>query len=112
MATFYFVYSHSNQDNELVYIVDDVSGSSGYSLNGRTNIGNVYRTEKKQYDKALAWYILAAMENNSIARNNIGDLYFDGLGVPKNYLCALKCYLKAAEQSTESIISYRIGKLL
>jgi hypothetical protein len=25
---FYFVYSHSNQDNELVYKVDNVSGES------------------------------------------------------------------------------------
>jgi TPR repeat protein len=41
-----------------------------------------------------------------------GDLYFDGLGVPKDYMCALKWCLKAAEQSTESNISYRIGKLL
>jgi TPR repeat protein len=60
--------------------------------------GFVYHSDKKQYDKALAWYILAAMENNSKAQNNIGFLYYNGYGVPQNYLCALKWQLKASEQ--------------
>jgi TPR repeat protein len=62
------------------------------------HIGFVYRAKKKQYDKALGWHILAAMENDSYGQNNIGELYHYGLGVPKNYLCALKWLLKAAEQ--------------
>jgi TPR repeat protein len=61
--------------------------------------GYVYDTEKKQYDKALAWYLLAARVNESAAQNNIGELYYYGDGVPQNYLCALKWYLKAAEQN-------------
>jgi TPR repeat protein len=62
-----------------------------------SQIGLVYDNKKKQYDKALAWYILAAMENNSKAQSNIGTLYYNGEGVPKNYLCALKWFLKSAE---------------
>jgi TPR repeat protein len=73
-------------------------------------IGRVYRTEKKQYDKALGWYLLAAMENNSWAQNNIGVLYFGGNGVPKNYLCALKWQLKAAEQNKSEYAPNNIGK--
>jgi TPR repeat protein len=61
------------------------------------SIGYVYKNDKKQYDKALAWYLLAARENESAAQNNIGELYYYGDGVPQNYLCALKWYLKAAE---------------
>jgi TPR repeat protein len=63
------------------------------------HIGLVYDTKKKQYDKALAWYILAAMENNPQAQNNIGVLYYYGNGVPKNYLCALKWFLKSVEEN-------------
>jgi TPR repeat protein len=74
-------------------------------------IGYVYDTEKKQYDKALAWYFLAAMENNSYAQCNIGFLYYNGKGVPKNYLCALKWYLKAAEGYEFGITPSIIGKL-
>jgi TPR repeat protein len=74
-------------------------------------IGWVYHYYKKQYDKALAWYILAAMENNSAVYNNIGILYDDGDGVPENYLCALKWYLKAAEGNDIGTVPNNIGVL-
>jgi TPR repeat protein len=63
--------------------------------------GYVYHTVKKQYDKALAWFILAAMENNSSAQNNIGELYKNGEAVPQNYLCALKWFLTRIEKKNE-----------
>jgi TPR repeat protein len=66
---------------------------------------------KKQYDKALAWFILVAMENNPNAHNDIGSLYFDGLGVPKNYLCALKWLLKSADGNYGGSTPNNIGKL-
>jgi TPR repeat protein len=75
------------------------------------SIGWVYYRDNKQYDKALAWYILAAMENNSKARNNIGVLYNNGKGVPQNYLCALKWFLKAAEQCEYEITPINVGEL-
>jgi TPR repeat protein len=74
-------------------------------------IGFIYGTDKKQYNKALGWYILAAMENNSTAYNNIGALYHNGYGVPQNYLCALKWLLKAAEQCEYEYTPYNIGIL-
>ncbi|KAI8880934.1 HCP-like protein, partial [Backusella circina FSU 941] len=59
----------------------------------------------KQHDKALAWYILAAMEYNPWAWNNIGVLYENGFGVPKNYLCAMKWFLKSAEQNSPNAVN-------
>jgi hypothetical protein len=76
-----------------------------------TTFGFVYKTEQKQYDKALAWYLLAARENDSAAYNNIGALYFDGLAVPKNYLCALKWFLKSAEGNGDGNTPTYIGWL-
>jgi TPR repeat protein len=74
-------------------------------------IGWEYRSDKKQYDKALAWFILAAMGNNLTAYNNIGVLYYFGYGVPQNYLCALKWYLKAAEGNEYKNAPNNIGHL-
>lgn len=73
-------------------------------------IGNVYKA-KKQYEKSIAWYILAAMENNTPAQNNIGVLYKKGEGVPKNHLCALKWLLKSAEGNSHDITLNHIGEL-
>ncbi|KAI8882172.1 hypothetical protein K501DRAFT_136169, partial [Backusella circina FSU 941] len=61
--------------------------------------------------KALAWYLLAAKENNFAAHNNIGSLYRDGSGIPKNYLCAMKWYLKSAEQLISANTAQHIGNL-
>jgi TPR repeat protein len=74
-------------------------------------IGNAYKTDKKQYEKSIAWYLLATMENNTHAQNNIGILYKEGEGVPKNYLCALKWLLKSAEGSSHVITLDHIGEL-
>ncbi|KAI8877236.1 HCP-like protein [Backusella circina FSU 941] len=72
--------------------------------------GYVYDTERKQFDKSLAWYILAAIEKNSYAQNNIGAFYHNGKGVPTNYLCAMKWYLKSSEQNNV-LASNNIGVL-
>jgi TPR repeat protein len=106
----YFLHSHSNQANELTFTVDNVSDDDCTGSERLRQIGNVYYN-KKQYDKALAWYILAAMENNSTAPINIGVLYYNGYGVPQNYLCTLKWYLKAVEQCEYDYAPNHIGKL-
>jgi TPR repeat protein len=73
--------------------------------------GFAYYFDKKQYDKALAWYILAAMENNSYAQNNIGVLYNYGHGVPKNDMCAMKWFLKSAQGNDGGNAPANIGEL-
>jgi TPR repeat protein len=82
-----------------MYKVDNVSAED-YSGNDKLNrIGFLYENKKVQYDKALAWYLLAARENHSTAQNNIGVLYYNGDGVPKNHFYALKWQLKSARQN-------------
>jgi TPR repeat protein len=93
-----------------MYIVDKVSVGLYTGLWRMNNIGCIYDT-KKQHDKSLAWYIQAARENNSTSQSNIGTLYFFGRGVPKNYLCALKWFLKSAEQNEYKETPNFIGKL-
>jgi hypothetical protein len=107
----FFLHSHSNQANQLTFTVDDVSVGGYPSSHRMRHIGLVYRCDKKQYDKSLAWYLLAAMGNDSTAYNNIGALYDYGYGVPQNYLCALKWYLKSAEPCENENTLNNIGEL-
>jgi hypothetical protein len=112
MATIvFFLHSHSNQANELTFTVDYVSDGDRTGSDRMRQIGFMYGTNKKQYDKAVAWYLLAAMKNNSRAQCNIGVAYYNGLGVPQNYLCALKWYLKAVEQCEYENTPNYIGDL-
>jgi TPR repeat protein len=58
----------------------------------------------------MEWYQLAVNQNNSKAYNNIGCLYFDGLGVSQDYLTAIEYYLKAARDNHHTAMS-NIGSL-
>jgi TPR repeat protein len=44
----------------------------------------------------MEWFLRAAGQDYSWAQNIIGDMYRDGLGVPKNQLKAQEWYLKAS----------------
>ena len=54
-------------------------------------------------------YRLAAEQGNAHARDNLGFVYIDGVGVQRDYAEAAKWFRKAADQgnSTRSLISER-----
>jgi len=61
-----------------------------------------YRFEKghgfdQDYGKAMERYKLASVEGNSTAKNNIGWLYLNGLGVERNLKAAAEWFEKAAQ---------------
>jgi TPR repeat protein len=60
------------------------------------DIGWKYQQTGKDYTKAMGWYRLAANQNYSSAYNNIGNLYYSGLGVSQDGDISLEYYLKAA----------------
>jgi len=45
----------------------------------------------------MKWLQRAAKHGNPDAQNNLGQMYEDGEGVPKNYVLAAQWYRKAAE---------------
>lgn len=49
------------------------------------------------YQKAFHFYELAANQNNPIALNNLGSLYFSGIGTEVDYQKASELFLKAAQ---------------
>lgn len=48
-------------------------------------------------EKAFHFYELAAKTGDPIALNNLGSLYFNGIGVPVNYAKAIKLFEQAAQ---------------
>jgi TPR repeat protein len=57
-------------------------------------IGYTYRN-KRRYSKAMAWFQLAANQNNINAYTTIGMMYHNGHGVSEDHLTALEYYLRA-----------------
>jgi len=53
------------------------------------------------YKKAFHFYQIAAERNNVIALNNLGSLYFNGIGTDVNYEKAAKLFLKSAQLGSD-----------
>ena len=53
---------------------------------------------RKDEAKAVKWYRLAAKQEYAPAQFNLGTMYRNGNGVPKDYPEAVQWYRKAAEQ--------------
>jgi len=53
------------------------------------------------YQKAFHFYELAAKQNNLIALNNLGSLYFNGIGTEVDYDKAIALFKKAAELGSD-----------
>lgn len=89
-------------------------------------LGEIYyigRGVKKNHSEALRWYIKAAERGNvdakiwfqrvaeqgdTEAQLKLGYMFYEGLGVPKNYILALKWYKKAAEHGNVQAM-YSLG---
>ena len=65
-------------------------------------VGMIYGTGKagvkKDYQQAAYWYRKAADQGQMDAQNNLGVLYYYGLGVTQDYSQAVYWYRKAADQ--------------
>ena len=53
------------------------------------------------YKKSFYYYELAARQNNAIALNNLGSLYFNGIGTEINYQKAAELFFKAAQNGSD-----------
>jgi clan AA aspartic protease (TIGR02281 family) len=52
----------------------------------------------QNYVEAMRWYRIAADQGNALAQYNIGSLYANGLGVPRDYSQAMRWYRMAADR--------------
>jgi TPR repeat protein len=102
-----YVYVQAEDGVEInVGTINKAKQGDGYSL---WSIGYLYH-DKKEYDKALAWYRLSADKNHSYSQYHIGVMYHNEEGVPANYLLAMEWFIKAARQHHKQACS-SIGDL-
>jgi TPR repeat protein len=59
-------------------------------------LGSLYR-EAQKYDSAFAWYGKAATAGSQDARVDIGEMYEEGLGTPRDLAMARRLYTTAAD---------------
>ena len=68
------------------------------------NLGYEYRYILKDYQQAFYWYQQAANTRYISAMTELGDLYYNGLGVAVNKQKALELYKEAADNGDENAI--------
>lgn len=82
---------------------------AGMSAEEATENGNKAYQSKK-YGEAMKWYRMSADHGNATAMNAVGDLYFQGHGVPTSYDEAMAWYRRAAAKGN-STAQQSIGAL-
>ena len=71
-------------------------------LNAQLALGYMYLYGDKSanieqdYKQAFKYYEMAAEQNDNVAINNLGSLYYSGIGTPRNMLKAAQMFSKAA----------------
>lgn len=83
-----------NNDNEAQFRL------GAMFFNGRPEIGLL-----PDYEQALEWYEKAAEGGNGHAENNLGMMYYLGLGVGQNYELAFSWFQKASARKDVNAIS-------
>ena len=65
----------------------------------------------KDYKKAIEYYTLSANQGNADAQNNLGNMYKNGRGVPKqDYIKAIEYYTLSANQEN-AVAQYELGEM-
>ena len=71
------------------------------NLDAQLSLGYIYLYGeceiKPDYSKAFHYYELAAAQNDNVAINNLGSLYYSGIGTPANVGKAMEMFDKAAK---------------
>ena len=68
-------------------------------------LGRAYECKDDLFDAAI-WYRRAADRGNAAAQNNLGALYADGKGVPRDEAEAFKLFLRAATAASRFFRPY------
>ena len=80
------------------------------NIDAQLTLGYMYLYGKdgveKNYDKAFKYYNMAAKQNDSVAINNVGSLYFSGIGTPRSLSKAAAMFEKASQLgNTEAAVN-------
>jgi TPR repeat protein len=92
-------------DDGVAIDTDKINKAKNNDGEALRHIGNDYYNKLKDYSKAMAWYQLAANQNEMVAYNNIGNMYYFGLGVSQDYITAMEYYLTAARDNHKNAMT-------
>jgi TPR repeat protein len=74
---------------------------------GQCALASLLEFGKKEYTEAGKWYSKAAHQGDGVAQYQVGRLYENGIGVPKDTVEALKWYLLASAQHVTDAVQAR-----
>lgn len=100
----YIHYRNSNIKKAEEYFYN-----SRYIPISRYMLGKIYYDENK-YKRAAKFFSSAAEDGHAKSQNILGEMYEDGIGVPKNYTTAVEWYTEAALQG-ESTAQANLGNM-
>ncbi len=61
----------------------------------------------QEYQEAAKWIRLAATQGNANAQFNLGGMYYEGKGLPRDYVLAHLLVSRAAEQGFSKAVTLR-----
>lgn len=91
---------------EETYLEKSTRQANEGNLEDQMNLAYMYlygtNGVKQDFAQAFKYYQMAADQNNPIALNNLGSLYFNGIGTDVNMPKALEYFTKAAELGNDN----------
>ena len=91
---------------EETYLEKSTRQANEGNLDDQMNLAYMYlygsNGVKQDFAQAFKYYEMAANQNNPIALNNLGSLYFNGIGTDVNVPKSLEYFSKAAELGNDN----------
>ena len=83
------------------------------NLDAQLSLGYIYLYGegdiKPDYSKAFRYYEMAAAQNDNVAINNLGSLYYSGIGTPADVGKAMEMFDKAAAVNSDAQLYKQAG---
>lgn len=97
---------NTENDHNETFIEKNERMAQDGDIDAQMNLAYIYlygtNGVKTDYKKSAKYYEMAAAQNNPVALNNLGSLYFNGIGVTKDIRKALNLFEEAAALGNEN----------
>lgn len=100
-----FGITESSQNSDNISIDELKQKASAGDISAQLDLGYMYlyglNGTDIDYKQSLEYYEAAAAKNSSVALNNLGSMYFNGIGVDVNFAKAISFFEKAAKLGSD-----------
>lgn len=91
---------------EETFLEKSIRQAGEGNLESQMNLGYMYlygtNGVKQDFNEAFKYYTMAAEQKDPVAVNNLGSLYFNGIGIPKDYNKAVALFKTAADLGNDN----------